>query len=112
MIFRDCRINQMTIKPQKKCRFIRCYFKELIVHPHDSKEIRFEKCVIEKMIFAGETSSNKTEIIFDACTFSTTINCSGFEGWIKIITNCIKLNDGRLFKSINDDRIDGISRLM
>lgn len=112
MIFRDCRITRMRIKPQQNCRFVRCFIKELRLNLCNLKKMSFENCVIEKIIIEGEKSSSKARIIFDLCTFSTSIDWCGYEGKIVVKTKCVFLQEERLFNGINPERIEGIQKII
>lgn len=112
LIFRDCRITKMLIKPQQNCRFVRCFIKELRLNLHNLKSMFFENCVIEKIIVEGEKSSSRAIIIFDLCSFSTSIDLSGYEGRILVKTKCTFPKEGHLFKGINPERIKGIHKII
>lgn len=112
MIFRDCSITKILIKPQRNCRFVRCFIKELRLNLHNLEQMSFENCVIEKIIVEGEKSSSGAIIKFELCTFSTAIDLSRYEGKIQVKTKCIFPKKEDLFKGIIPERIEGIYKIV
>lgn len=111
MVFKDCQIKQLVLKV-RKCRFLRCFIQKLDIDLSDLESLKFDDCVIEKLIFNGNKPNAGTVIEFNSCIFKSPIDFREYAGKINIKTKCCYVGTGQLFQNISKGRVINPEKIM
>ncbi len=101
--FFDCTIKELTFKPQED-RFVRCYIHGLTLNLQDLQYLKFEDCIINKIILTEGNTAGSAVIEFKSCIFKTNVDLSNYKGNIEIPSRCYYNGSRPLFKNIQSTK--------